>query len=116
MIPIMNNQHLYRKKKKENKNKKQLTRSLKIMKAMTKKRTKRISNSANLTKVKTELTARVNSDGESSFLLPPPPLPTRCFAIISYLLRIQLIFLQLLKENFSFSNISHKSLYYLFNL
>lgn len=58
-----------------------LTRSLKMTYATTKKKTKRISNSANRTKSNTESTARVkiDRDGTSSLL---PPL-ANLFAIVS---------------------------------
>ncbi|GMN19838.1 hypothetical protein TIFTF001_045242, partial [Ficus carica] len=49
-----------------------------MRKAMRKKRTKRISNSASLTNRKMELTARVTADSFLLFLLPLlllPPLP-----------------------------------------
>jgi hypothetical protein len=54
-----------------------LTRSLKRIKAMRKKSTKRISNSARRTKRNTLSTALVKSPG-SSLLLPPAPMPRWC--------------------------------------
>ncbi|KAG6404727.1 hypothetical protein SASPL_136980 [Salvia splendens] len=76
------------------------SRSLKMMKAARKKRTKRISNSANRTKLKTELTPRVNIDGAaagdsiallrrtpSKPIIPGPPV---LFAI-SYQLLISML-------------------------
>jgi hypothetical protein len=53
-----------------------LTRSLKRIKAMRKKSTKRISNSARRTKRNTLSTALVKSPGSS--LLLPPPMPRWC--------------------------------------
>nr|ACN28350.1 unknown [Zea mays] len=54
-------------------------RSLKRKKAMRKKRTKKISNSARRTKRNALLTALVRSTGSSSLL--PAPTPPRCCRI-----------------------------------